>query len=41
MTQKTYPWENASYVGGIENIKTWMTLRIYGNKWHVYAGRRV
>ncbi|TPX38489.1 hypothetical protein SeMB42_g06712 [Synchytrium endobioticum] len=30
-----YPWENAS---GIENVKILMALRIYGNKWHVYAG---
>ncbi|KND02948.1 prephenate dehydrogenase (NADP(+)) [Spizellomyces punctatus DAOM BR117] len=35
---KVYPWENPSYVGGIENVKTLMTLRIYSNKWHVYAG---
>ncbi|TPX37670.1 hypothetical protein SmJEL517_g00579 [Synchytrium microbalum] len=30
-----YPWENAA---GIENVKILMALRIYGNKWHVYAG---
>ncbi|KAI8821652.1 uncharacterized protein EV422DRAFT_526472 [Fimicolochytrium jonesii] len=33
-----YPWENPSYVGGLENVKTLMMLRIYSNKWHVYAG---
>ncbi|KAJ3085994.1 prephenate dehydrogenase (NADP(+)) [Quaeritorhiza haematococci] len=31
-------WENPSYVGGIENVKVLMTLRIYGAKWHVYGG---
>ncbi|KAI9008336.1 hypothetical protein BC832DRAFT_530451 [Gaertneriomyces semiglobifer] len=36
--QRVYPWENPSYVGGIENVKTLMTLRIYSNKWHVYGG---
>jgi len=33
-----YPWENASYVGGIDNVKVLMTLRIYGGKAHVYSG---
>ncbi|RKO88827.1 6-phosphogluconate dehydrogenase, partial [Blyttiomyces helicus] len=33
-----FPWENPSYIGGIENVKTLMTLRIFSNKWHVYAG---
>lgn len=33
-----YPWRSASYVGGIENVKMLMTLRIFSNKWHVYAG---
>jgi prephenate dehydrogenase (NADP+) len=33
-----YPWENASYVGGIDNVKILMTLRIYGGKSHVYSG---
>ncbi|KAJ2999082.1 prephenate dehydrogenase (NADP(+)) [Globomyces sp. JEL0801] len=28
-----------SKLGGIENVKTLMALRIYGNKWHVYAGK--
>ena len=31
-------WENASYVGGIDNVKVLMTLRIYGGKAHVYSG---
>ncbi|KAJ1652449.1 prephenate dehydrogenase (NADP(+)), partial [Dispira simplex] len=38
MTQKQYPWENKTYAGGLENVKVNMALRIYGNKWHVYAG---
>ncbi len=38
MTQKTFPWEDPQYLGGIENAKILMTLRIYGSKWHVYAG---
>ena len=33
-----YPWENASYVGGIDNVKILMALRIYGGKAHVYSG---
>ncbi|KAF2226376.1 hypothetical protein BDZ85DRAFT_271749 [Elsinoe ampelina] len=33
-----FPWEIARYVGGIENVKINITLRIYSNKWHVYAG---
>ncbi|KAJ3322619.1 prephenate dehydrogenase (NADP(+)) [Boothiomyces sp. JEL0866] len=37
-TNTIFPWENAQYTGGIENAKTLMALRIYGNKWHVYAG---
>lgn len=35
---KQFPWENARYVGGIENVKINLTLRIYSQKWHVYAG---
>ncbi|KAI4135077.1 MAG: hypothetical protein LQ347_000972 [Umbilicaria vellea] len=35
---KQFPWEIARYVGGIENVKINVTLRIYSNKWHVYAG---
>ncbi|KAF8578197.1 Prephenate dehydrogenase [Ramaria rubella] len=34
-----YPWEGAGlYVSGIEVVKVNITLRIYANKWHVYAG---
>ncbi|KAG5640976.1 hypothetical protein DXG03_006469 [Asterophora parasitica] len=34
----SYPWEQGLYVGGIETAKVNLTLRIYSNKWHVYAG---
>ncbi|KAH8821535.1 hypothetical protein F5884DRAFT_768208 [Xylogone sp. PMI_703] len=33
-----FPWEIPRYVGGIENVKINLTLRIYAQKWHVYAG---
>lgn len=33
-----FPWETSRYVGGIENVKMNLTLRIYAQKWHVYAG---
>lgn len=33
-----FPWEINRYVGGIENIKCNIMLRIYSSKWHVYAG---
>lgn len=33
-----FPWEIARYVGGIENVKINLTLRIYAQRWHVYAG---
>ncbi|KAI9786140.1 MAG: prephenate dehydrogenase (NADP(+)) [Geoglossum umbratile] len=33
-----FPWEVNRYIGGIENVKINVTLRIYSNKWHVYAG---
>ncbi|HLC98378.1 MAG TPA: prephenate dehydrogenase [Candidatus Nanoarchaeia archaeon] len=33
-----FPWENTSYVGGIDNVKILMTLRMYGGKSHVYGG---
>lgn len=33
-----FPWEITRYVGGIENVKINITLRIYSSKWHVYAG---
>ncbi|KKY14321.1 putative prephenate dehydrogenase [Phaeomoniella chlamydospora] len=38
MANKQFPWELNRYVGGIENVKINITLRIYSNKWHVYAG---
>ena len=34
----SYPWEHGMYVGGIETVKVNIMLRIYSNKWHVYAG---
>lgn len=35
-----YPWksEDGKYMGGFENAKVNISLRIYANKWHVYAG---
>ncbi|MES2809280.1 MAG: prephenate dehydrogenase [Bacteroidota bacterium] len=33
-----FPWENASYIGGIDNVKILTTLRIFSYKAHVYAG---
>ncbi|KAI1809138.1 prephenate dehydrogenase [Poronia punctata] len=33
-----FPWESARYVGGIENVKINLMMRIYSQKWHVYAG---
>ncbi|GLB40074.1 putative prephenate dehydrogenase [Lyophyllum shimeji] len=35
---QSYPWEQGLYVGGIETVKVNLTLRIYSNAWHVYAG---
>ena len=37
---KVYPWqtEQNKWIGGIENVKINISLRIYSNKWHVYAG---
>ncbi|KAI1465236.1 prephenate dehydrogenase [Daldinia caldariorum] len=37
-SMRQFPWETARYVGGIENVKINLTLRIYSQKWHVYAG---
>jgi prephenate dehydrogenase (NADP+) len=34
----SYPWEHGYYVGGIETVKVNIVLRIFSNKWHVYAG---
>ncbi|KAH9917437.1 uncharacterized protein B0H18DRAFT_1087082 [Fomitopsis serialis] len=36
--EKEYPWETGHAVGGIETVKVNIMLRIYSNKWHVYAG---
>ncbi|KAL0075489.1 hypothetical protein J3Q64DRAFT_1648344 [Phycomyces blakesleeanus] len=33
-----FPWLLPRLVGGIENVKVNVALRIYSNKWHVYAG---
>lgn len=33
-----YPWENSSYLGGIDNVKILIMLRIFSYKAHVYAG---
>ena len=33
-----FPWEMGRWVGGIENVKMNLTIRIYSSKWHVYAG---
>lgn len=33
-----YPWETPRWVGGMENAKINISMRIYSNKWHVYAG---
>ncbi|KAF4119732.1 prephenate dehydrogenase (NADP+) [Geosmithia morbida] len=33
-----FPWELSRYVGAIENVKINTMLRIYSQKWHVYAG---
>lgn len=33
-----YPWETPKWTGGLENAKINISLRIYSNKYHVYAG---
>lgn len=33
-----YPWETPRWTGGLENAKINISLRIFANKWHVYAG---
>ncbi|CAK3821708.1 Prephenate dehydrogenase [Lecanosticta acicola] len=33
-----FPWEIPRYIGGIENVKINIMMRIFSNKWHVYAG---
>ncbi|KAL4398775.1 prephenate dehydrogenase (NADP(+)) [Malassezia pachydermatis] len=35
---KDYPWETGRHPGGVETVKIYLCLRIYGAKWHVYAG---
>lgn len=35
---REFPWELSRYVGGIESVKINVMLRIYSQKWHVYAG---
>ncbi|KAI0241814.1 prephenate dehydrogenase (NADP(+)) [Massospora cicadina] len=37
-SRRCFPWETPNYVGGIENVKVNTMLRIFSNKWHVYAG---
>jgi len=38
-SSERYPWEEGTaYDGGIETVKVNLMLRIYSNKWHVYAG---
>lgn len=32
------PWENPSYVGGIDNVKVLACLRFYNGKPHIYSG---
>lgn len=33
-----YPWETPKWSGGLENAKMNIAMRIFSNKWHVYAG---
>lgn len=37
---KVYPWTlgASKWYGGLENVKVNISMRIYSNKWHVYAG---
>ncbi len=35
---KFFPWENAAYTNGIDNVKILITLRIFSYKSHIYAG---
>ena len=36
-----YPWESGAYVGGIDNVKILIMLRIFSYKAHVYAGMAI
>jgi prephenate dehydrogenase (NADP+) len=36
-----FPWENAAYIGGIDNVKIMIMLRIFSYKAHVYAGAAI
>lgn len=36
-----FPWENAAYIGGIDNVKILIMLRIFSYKAHVYAGAAI
>lgn len=38
MANNQYPWTIPKWIGGIENAKVNISMRIYSNKWHVYAG---
>jgi len=40
-TSGFYPWENAAYIGGIDNVKILIMLRIFSYKAHVYAGMAI
>jgi prephenate dehydrogenase (NADP+) len=33
-----YPWEDRSYVSGIDNVKALITMRIFSGPYHVYGG---
>jgi prephenate dehydrogenase (NADP+) len=33
-----FPWEDAAYLGGIDNVKILTTLRIFSYKAHIYGG---
>lgn len=35
---RLYPWKSSRWIGGLENAKVNISLRIFSNKWHVYAG---
>lgn len=35
---RLYPWKSSRWIGGLENAKINISLRIFSNKWHVYAG---